>query len=300
MKLLSSLLLGLLFLMAAYCHSQVAISPSGGSPDPSSAIDIQFEDRGLLMPRLTNEQRDAISNPAESLLIYNLTTGCFNFFRNSQWHELCGTPVVDDDCGVAFTDPRDSHTYATVRIGTQCWMAQNLAYLPEVHTNSQFQSQGENEQPGYGVYGYDGSDVATAVSQSNYATYGVLYNWYAVIQSGENAICPEDWHIPSDAEWTTLTDYLGSEYVAGGKMKSTAGWNPPNTAATNSSGFLALPGGGRYYGGIFYSVGDYGSWWSSTEDAFNAWSRVLNYNNGSADTSNDSKNEGFSCRCLRN
>ena len=87
------------------------------------------------------------------------------------------------------------------------------------------------------------------MSTSNYATYGVLYNWPAVMTEG---ICPSGWHIPSDEEFTELTDFLGGESVAGGKMKE-AGydhWNSPNTGATNSSGWTGLPGGYRYSGGF--------------------------------------------------
>ena len=139
----------------------------------------------------------------------------------------------------------DGYDYSTVLIGEQCWFAENCRYLPEVSPSS----EGNETDPYYYVYGYEGTDVAAAMSTSNYATYGVLYNWPAVMTEG---ICPSGWHIPSDEEFTQLTDFLGGESVAGGKMKE-AGydhWNSPNTGATNSSGWTGLPGGYRYSGGF--------------------------------------------------
>jgi uncharacterized protein (TIGR02145 family) len=128
--------------------------------------------------------------------------------------------------------------------------------------------------------------------------YGALYNWYSV-NSGK--ICPKGWHVPTDAEWTILTNFLGGEDVAGGKMKSVAGWISPNTGATNSSGFSALPGGGRYYyGGTFYSVGGTGNWWSNTEgSSSNAWHRNLFYYYAGVGLYLNNKANSFSVRCIK-
>ena len=135
--------------------------------------------------------------------------------------------------------------YDIVEIGYQCWFAENCRYLPSVGPSN----EGSETDPYYYVYDYEGTDVAAAQATTNYATYGVLYNWPAVMTEG---ICPSGWHIPSDGEFTELTDFLGGESVAGGKMKE-AGydhWNSPNTGATNSSGWTGLPGGYRYSGGF--------------------------------------------------
>src|SRR5690554_6870297 len=125
-------------------------------------------------------------------------------------------PTIEEPTSGTFTDTRDGNVYNWVKIGNQIWMAENLAYLPEVvHSNAEFQTQSSNGQPGYGVYGYDGNDVATAKSQSNYTTYGVLYNWYAAMNgaessmanpSGVQGVCPDGWHLPSDDEWHELID----------------------------------------------------------------------------------------------
>jgi uncharacterized protein (TIGR02145 family) len=138
----------------------------------------------------------------------------------------------------------------------------------------------------------------------NDGLYGKLYNHYAVTDS--RGLCPTGWHVPSDAEWTTLENQLGGSSVAGGALKSTAtqptpgGWNSPNTGATNSSGFSALPGGRRSGDGDFYSMTSNGFWWSSSVlSGSNAWSRYLDYDNSLVNRFNANRTAGFSVRCCR-
>jgi len=193
----------------------------------------------------------------------------------------------------AIQDSRDSQIYQYKTIGTQVWMTENLAYLPSVVGPA----TGSDTDPYYYVYGYDGTSVATAKATTNYQTYGVLYNWPAAL-----TVCPDGWHLPSDAEWTTLTTYLGGESVAGGKMKEAgeSHWTSPNTGATNESGFTALPGGYRSLNGKFYYIGLVGGWWSSTEyGTADAWGRALDYNSSNVSRDYYNKEDGFSVRCLR-
>jgi uncharacterized protein (TIGR02145 family) len=107
--------------------------------------------------------------------------------------------------------------------------------------------------------------------------------------------------VPTDAEWTVLTDYLGGNSVAGGKMKEIGinNWDSPNADATNTSLFTGLPGGIRGSIGNYYSIGNYGYWWSSTEGGSNAWLRYLYYSYGDAVRYIGYKYYGFSVRCLR-
>ncbi len=209
-------------------------------------------------------------------------------------------PVHNWSCGDLIYD-LDCNGYETVQIGDQCWMAKNLAYLPSVHSNAQFNTQGGSSLPGYGVYGYDGSDVPTAKALANYTTYGVLYNFYAVAQTGENAICPSGWHVPTIDEWITLATYLGGTSVAGGKMKQTGTslWSSPNTGATNESGFTVLPAGYRRTNGSFDNVSYNAFFWSSSVDGSDAWYRSLFFNNTGVSANNDSQASGFSLRCLK-
>ena len=218
-------------------------------------------------------------------------------------------PTIEETTTGTFTDARDGNQYNWVKIGDQIWMAENLAYLPGVN----MVADGSEDAAGsyYYVYGYDGTNVADAKATDNYATYGVLYNWTAAMDgeassttnpSGIQGVCPAGWHLPSDAEWTELTDYLGGISVAGGKLKETGTthWASPNTGATNETGFTALPGGGRYDYGAFYEVGDYGDWWSATEcDATNACDRSMYYGGSGVTIYCYYKGIGFSVRCVR-
>jgi uncharacterized protein (TIGR02145 family) len=192
----------------------------------------------------------------------------------------------------SFTDPRDGNVYKTVTIGNQVWMAENLKYLPSVVGPG----MGSITIPCYYVYGYDGTNISDAKATANYNTYGVLYNWVAVQEA-----CPAGWHLPSDAEWTQLTDYLGGAGVASGKLKETgtAHWLSPNTGATNEVNFTALPGGGRY-GIAFYYIGGNGCWWSSTDNGTDeVWSRLLYFDYGGVGREANSKWNAFSIRCLK-
>ena len=208
-----------------------------------------------------------------------------------------------------FTDTRDNNHYNAIKIGNQIWMAENLAYLPSVNQVA----DGSEDAAGsyYYVYGYDGTVVADAKATTNYATYGVLYNWTAAMAgsasssanpSGVQGVCPTGWHLPSDAEWTELTDYLGGQSIAGGKLKETGTthWNSPNTGATNETGFTALPGGYRGNNGAFDNIGNNGNWWSATEsNPINAWFRSIGYNTSSVGRNYLNKVWGISVRCVR-
>jgi uncharacterized protein (TIGR02145 family) len=206
-----------------------------------------------------------------------------------------------------FVDFRDGKTYKWVKIGNQTWMAENLAWLPVVSPSS----AGSLTLKYYYIYGYNGSDVGSAKATANYTTYGVLYNWPAAMDgapgssanpSGIRGACPTGWHLPSDAEWTSLSTYLGGESIAGGKMKETgtAHWLSPNTGATNESGFSGLPGGFRSIDGTFGNVGSGGYRWSSTEySATLARGLGLYSENTSLSLMVDYKDNGFSVRCLK-
>jgi len=184
--------------------------------------------------------------------------------------------------------------YNTVKIGEQCWLKENLNIGTKINGSSNQTNNGTIEK-----YCYDNSGA-------NCDTYGGLYQWNEMMgyttTPGVQGICPEGWHLPTDAEWTALTTYLGGESVAGGKMKEagTTHWNSPNTGATNSSGFTGLPGGARNNDGSFCFIGGDGYFWSSAEySSLYAWGRGLGYGGAFVDRSNANKDYGFSVRCLR-
>jgi uncharacterized protein (TIGR02145 family) len=201
-------------------------------------------------------------------------------------------------CGNTIVDERDGQTYSTIQIGTQCWTSQNL--------NIGNQIAGTNNPANNGTI----EKYCFSNNAANCDVYGGLYQWNEMMNytatPGVQGICPINWHLPTDAEWTILTTSLGFESVAGGKMKETGTthWNSPNTSATNSSGFTGLPGGDRFDDGAFYVIGFNGYFWSSTEyspinSPVNAWNRGLFYNTALISRTNNTKTYGFSVRCLK-
>lgn len=234
----------------------------------------------------------------------NLTLGTApneKVYTYKQWAIIGITPGSGSSSTV--TDI-DGNQYNTVTIGEQTWMAENLKTtkdcdgvgIPLITVNSVWPTL---TTPGCGWYN---NDIA------NKDIYGALYNWYAV-QSGK--LCPTGWHVPSDDDWTILSDFLGGPHVAGGKLKEvgTVHWRGPsieNIGATDDYGFTALPGGYRHpavgeFGGNFYNITGLGIWWSSTKSSTtNAFVRIMGWDNTSVSpqTAADLKT-GSSVRCLK-
>ncbi len=151
---------------------------------------------------------------------------------------------------------------------------------------------------------------------ANCDTYGGLYQWDEMMQyvttGGTQGICPTGWHLPTDAEWCTLENYVDAGTVsctatgwrgtdAGGNLKETGTthWSSPNTGATNSSGFTGLPGGYRSTSGTFCSLASYARLWSSSEGGSGAWGRTLGCSNAQVHRGDADKSYGFSVRCVR-
>ncbi len=211
----------------------------------------------------------------------------------------------------------DNNVYNTVRIGDQVWMAENLKTtkyndgtpIPLVTLESEW---GAITTPAYCWYGNDETTYKNK--------YGALYSWYAV---NTGNLCNTGWHVPTDAEWTTLADYLinnGYGYEGSGddiakSMAAILDWLPNGTggnigndpASNNSSGFTALPGGYRGdESNGFSALGLFGYWWSATTNSTtNAWYRNLSWGysrlvrNDYISTSNNTKQSGFSVRCIK-
>ena len=188
----------------------------------------------------------------------------------------------------------DGNNYGTVKIGTQVWMAENLkttkyndkTLIPLVTDNAAWAVL---STPAYCWYD---NNIA------NKAVYGALYNMFAV---ATNKLCPTGWHVPTDADWTVLTSYLG--VLAGGRLKEagTTHWNEPNTDAINDSQFSALPGASRDAGGEFTSIlRESGSWWSSTDESEGlTYYRTMSNSGSEIKRYYDQKENGFSVRCIK-
>lgn len=194
----------------------------------------------------------------------------------------------------------DGNTYNTVIIGSQTWMTENLktttyrdgTAIPNIIDRVQWY---EATTPGYCWYN-------NSITYKD--SYGALYNWYAV---NTGKLAPTGWRVPTLEDWTQLANYLGGDSLAGGKLKEAgfAHWESPNTGASNSSGFTALPAGYRNsYAETadFLDVGYRAWWWSATEsESFpeDAWLSNIMYNYSYLYTNDGAKHPGFSVRCIK-
>ena len=211
--------------------------------------------------------------------------------------------LTSDADGLASWQPAPPPTpalptyYQSVNICCNSWMIKNLDV--DTYRNGDTIPKVEDAEAWAalttGAYCYFNNDSTTYA-----AIYGKLYNWYAVNDS--RGLAPEGWHVPTDFEWTTTADCLGGDTVAGGLMKEigTTHWNTPNTGASNLSGFTGLPGGFRDSDGTFNEIGDYGNWWSSTENSTaNTWYLYLLYSLDNVVKGLIGKGSGLSVRCLK-
>ena len=274
--------------------AQVAVNADGTDPDNSAMLDVKSDTSGVLIPRMTQIQRDAINSPATGLLIYQTDeTPGYYYYNGTNWIGITGTGegAISNSTCIDY----DGNAYPTFTIGYQVWMAENLrvTHYRNGDTIPNVTDGGAWSALTTSAYCWYDND------QTTNEKYGALYNWYAVDDS--SGLCPEGWHVPTHAEWTTLTTYLGGTSVAGGKMKSNSElWSSPNTDASNISNFSGLPGGVHNSNGAFFNVGSYGYWWYSTEyPSSNAYYSNLGYGFGYVYVANANKREGFSVRCLR-
>ena len=211
-------------------------------------------------------------------------------------------PSKDGTVVFAFIPCDDGiHHYLIVKIGTQIWMAENLKTtkynngdLIGTTTPATLDIHSETNQKYQ--WAYDGNE-------SNVATYGRLYTWYAITDSRK--VCPTGWHIPDNAEWAKLIDYLDGAGTAGSKLKEvgTKHWFSQNEDAIDEYGFTALPGGGRSWNGIFESIGISGYWWSSSagdKDNFYGCYQALRFNESLMNSFYIWAYDAFSVRCIKN
>jgi uncharacterized protein (TIGR02145 family) len=215
----------------------------------------------------------------------------------------------------------DGNAYATIEIGTQVWMAENLkvSHYPDGTPITQISDEAEWNDMTPDVQAYCWYNNLTEYSD----TSGALYTWAAAmngelssdtVPSGVQGVCPDGWHLPSDAEWKILEMFLGMTQAdadnydwrgsdEGGQLKETgfSNWAFPNTGGSNSSGFTTVPGGFRSAKGVFYSVDQNAAFWSSKaeEGLDNAWYRTLHYDREQVYRQYNDMRLGLSVRCLK-
>jgi uncharacterized protein (TIGR02145 family) len=280
---ISDLLFSVCLLGLVSLTSQAQVGIGTNSPDASAQLELVSTTKGFLPPRMTTTQRNAITSPATGLVIFNTSTNSLEFKTSTGWDLL----ITSSSAAVSLP---------TTVIGTQQWLKENLDVI--TYRNGDIIPQVSDATAWAalttGAWCWYSNDPA------NGAIYGKLYNWYAVNDS--RGLAPKGWHIPSDAEWTTLGTTLGGDAAAGVKMKTTgtSNWTSPNSNATNESGFAGLPGGYRESNGTYISFVDHGNWWSATDGGTtSAWIRNLAFNRTSLNKFNFLKKNGYSIRCLR-
>lgn len=201
---------------------------------------------------------------------------------------------------VAQLTDNEGTTYKTIKIGMQIWTAENLNVghfqngdpIPQAKTVEEWKNANENGKPAWCYYDND---------PENGKKYGKLYNWNTV--NDPRGLAPAGWHVPSDAEWRQLIDYLGGDSLACPKMKNNNGWKKLSYDhnGTNESGFAGLPGGCCYGNGTFDFLDEEGNWWSSTgESLLQAWCIGISQSKWcSVIRDTLQKEDGFSIRCVR-
>ena len=274
------------------------------NPDDAALLELSSTTMGLLPPRMSTTQMNAISSPPSGLLVFNTTVNMLFCYNGESWK-----PTMNNDGMSCGTISYSGKSYNTVIIGTQCWMAENL--------NVGTRIDGLNEQIDNSIiekYCYD--DL-----ESNCDTYGGLYQWDEMMQysteEGTQGICPMGWHLPDDEQWKTLEGYVDSEYGVGdGEWDNTlyrgfdAGLNLKSGNNWTSGGygddlydFAAEPGGLRLtevVGATFSEIQLAGLFWTSSAfDSDDAWRRLLSWSLDKIGRLETDKEKGFSVRCIK-
>lgn len=270
-------------LVGTIAHAQ-QVGIGTGTPAPSAMVEVSSTDKGFLPPRMTFAQREAIHKPAKGLMIYCTDCDELQVYNGFMWTNMSGASA-------------SIKALPGVLICYHTWMYKNAAVrtyrngdtIPVVTDPVAWANLTSGAMCWYN------NDSA-----ANDNSYGALYNWYAL--ADPRGLAPTGWHIPTNVEWNILTNCLGGETFAGGKMKEVSLlWSAPNTGASNSSGFTAYPGGYRKPDGQFSDAGNAGYWWSSTASGTStAKGRSLVATTAQLLTTDHPKTAGFSLRFVRN
>jgi len=278
----------ILWLTSAGLAQNVAINEDGSLPDPSAILDLQSGSRGLLIPRMTTAEMGAIENPAPGLLVYGTDhRGGLFYFDGAEW-----TPVgFPDDAPGAINDV-DGNSYGLVRIGAQYWMQENLRVtrfrngdpVPELRHDADWLAASGPALSGY-------NNLPDLYAQQ----YGLLYNRAAA--NDPRGLCPAGMRVATAADWEALSDHLGED--AGGALKALSGWESPNAAADNLSGFSAFPSGIRDGGGAFMLLGFEARFHvAGTVPEEGQAARKLRYDSGGLYEAQSDPSDGLSIRCV--
>lgn len=271
-----------LFVSCAVWAQNVAINEDGSLPDPSAILDLQSDSRGLLIPRMSAAEMEAIEHPATGLLVYGMgeESGLF-YYDGADW-----VPVSMPSDELRSVTDADGNSYDVVRIGSHDWMGQNLRVsrfrngdpIPVVYEDAAWFSADGPARTAY-----------NSMEEVYAGEYGLLYNVAAV--SDARGLCPPGWEVATGADWDAL---------AGLALKALSGWEAPNTGAGNSSGFSALPAGYRDASGSYHALGFEARFHVAGAESQGAQGvRLLRYDAASLDETTADPAAGLSVRCIR-
>lgn len=272
----------LIFLSTIYNVNAQHISIGDSANYEDALLSINSTSKGFLPPRLSLVQRDAIAKPATGLTIWCTDHKELQIYNGFMWTNVTGSS--------AGQIPSNA-----VKICFTTWMEKNL----EVRTYRNGDTIPVVTDP------VQWANLTTGAmcwynndSTANNGTYGALYNWYAL--NDPRGLAPVGWHIAKAAEWGYLSNCLSGDAMAGGKMKDTGNlWLAPNTGASNSSGYAALPGGYRNSSGIFEKINEQARWWVKEESsATTAQGKIVQYISSGLSSQTLNKNAGLSVRCI--
>ncbi len=278
------------FLAASSTYAQVGIGTQ--TPDASAILELESTEKGLLPPRMTSLERDAIVNPKEGLIIYNTNANCVEIFIMAKWFNVC----LGGESNISSTDILNPHT-------GKVWMDRNLGASQVATSSTDEDAYGDLYQWGRSADGHQirTSGTTTTLSSTTSPGHGdfITQNsspsdwlspqnnnlWQGV--NGVNNPCPNGYRLPTQAEWSV---------VSGGDGASTIGWSNASDAFNSP---LKLPMAGRRLvtDGLLLSVGSRGDYWSSTVSSVNA--SILSVSSNNANMSSNSRGTGLSVRCIK-
>ena len=302
----------------------VGINNDGSTPNNSAILDVKSTTQGLLFPRMTTTEMNAIVSPVAGLQIYNTTDGCMKYYNGTAWIGMKGC----FECGVSTVTDVDGNVYNTVLIGEQCWLKEDLKVskypngdaIPYIDATATWGALADdNTSDAYSVYGDNNNDGVVDIANPD---YGYLYSYAAAI--GDNwardnkdnqGLCPDGWHLPTDTEWLTLenevetgatippgaSNFRGTDVGERLKEDGTTHWGTDAGTNGNSSGFTALPGGYRNSTvGFFSGITVAGHWWSARAiNTTSSCSRWLFEDDARSYRAIEKKSAGISVRCIR-
>jgi uncharacterized protein (TIGR02145 family) len=243
---------------------------------------------------LTDQERDALENPAEGMMILNKSNGSLNIYQGGSWWQADLHAISQEwSCGKSFTDTRNNRTYKTALIGNKCWMAENLNVGQLINISTQQTNNGTIEK-----YCYDNNE-------ENCSTYGALYQWDEAMNysgsGGSPGICPEGWHLPTDQEWQQMEISLGMSATDAALSNTWRGTDQGTQMAVGgSSHYDALYSGRSVPGFGFTALTTYEYVWTSDASGGNAWRRCLSTVDPKVGRYNTfPKSYGMSVRCVK-